>query len=123
MGEKMIVGNIIKYLYPKRSIKRKILEITDDIKRIVSGEISEPCWILWYGAYNIDPKNLAIWICVTTDETKSKLKSNIDLIHNLRPVFDHHSYPQQAIPFVTINFESEETVQRESNGNWWNHLR
>jgi len=34
-----------------------------------------------------------------------------------------HNYPIYALQFVYIGFESQETVDRESNGNWYHHFK
>ncbi len=103
--------------------KRKILDIVDDIKLIIRSLCEEKFWIDWYGAYNIDPKNLVIWICVESDKIKSKLESNPELVNKLRETIVKYNYPEQAIPFVHIGFESQETVDRESKGNWYLHFK
>ncbi|MDR1153695.1 MAG: hypothetical protein LBL04_03210 [Bacteroidales bacterium] len=104
-------------------MKRKIIDIEDDIKKIIVFVCDEKFWISWYGAYDIDPKHLVFWICVETDEMKLKLQSNITLINKLRNLLIKHNYPEQARPFVYIDFESQETVDRESRGNWYHHFK
>jgi len=73
--------NILKYLYAKTSMKRKILDIEEDIRSIIQPICKEKFWITWYGAYDIDPKFLVFWVCVESDKTKSKFNSNIKLIN------------------------------------------
>ena len=104
-------------------MKRKIIDIKEGIKRIIQSICEEKFWIDWYGAYDIDPKNLVFWICVESDKTKLKLKSSLELIDKLRNLLVNHNYPEQARRFVHIDFESQETVDRESNGNWYQHFK
>ena len=115
--------NILKIFVPKNSLKRKIFDIVDDIKAEVKPYCDERFWIDWYGAYEIDPKNLAIWVCVKTDKTKLKLESNSELNTRLNQLFIKHDYPIQARSLVQVGFESQETVNRESHGNWYNHFK
>jgi len=115
--------NIFKLFYSEKSIKRKIIDIKEDIKKNITPLCNETFWIDQYGAYNIDPKYLVFWICVETDELKLKLKSNALLKNDLRNLLVKHNYPEQARSFVHIDFESQETVDRESGGNWYDHVK
>jgi hypothetical protein len=115
--------SLLKFLYPKRSLKRKILEIKESIQPIVRPICDERLWVSYYGAYDIDPKHLVFWICVQSDNMKSKLRSDEQLVKQLRSLLDKHDYPQQARASVIIDFESQETVDRESNGNWYAHFK
>lgn len=113
--------NILKNLYSPNSLKRKIIDVVDDMKIII--QCKEKFWIDWYGAYEIDPKNLVIWICVETDEIKLRLQSNHELMNKLKGTLVKHNYPLNARPFVHIGFESQETVDKESNGSWYEHFK
>ncbi len=89
----------------------------------VKPHCDERFWIDWYGAYEIDPKNLAIWICVKTDKTKLKLASDTQLKTRLNHLFIKYDYPIQARSLIQVGFESQETVNRESHGNWYHHFK
>jgi len=115
--------NIFKFLTPGNSLKRKILNIINDIKADVKVYCDERFWIDWYGAYEIDPKNLSIWVCVKTDKTKLKLESNTELKTKINQLFIKYDYPTQVRSLVQIGFESQETVDRESHGNWYHHFK
>ena len=104
-------------------MKRKILDIKEDIEKIISPICKEKFWVDWYGAYDIDPKNLVFWICVQSDKKKSELESNLELMSELKNLLVKYNYNEQARPFVFIGFESQETVNRESEGNWYNHFK
>lgn len=104
-------------------MKKKILIIVSDIETLIKSIYKQRFWINWYGAYDIDPKYLAVWICVESDEAKLNLESNQELASELREVFVEENYPKEAVPFVHIGFESQETVDRESNGDWYKHFK
>jgi hypothetical protein len=115
--------SFLRWFYSKHSIKRKILDIKVDIKRIVRKNTNEGFWIYWYGAYWIDPKHLAYIIIVNSDRMKNKLSSDIELNKALRSFLIKNDYPTEAIPDVYIGFESDETIQRESDGNFHYHFK
>ena len=115
--------SIFKYIYSKDSLKRKILDIKDEMRKIVSKVCAENVRVDWFGAYDIDQKHLAFWICVQTDVVKEKLIANKGLYLKLRDLLDKYDYPLEARKSVFIGFESQETVDRESNGNWYQHYK
>lgn len=114
---------MLKYFYRKDSLKRKILDIKDDIEQLVKTHCNEKFFIDWYGAYDIDPRYLVYWICIKTDREKAKLKDDLKLNSELRQLLEKHKYPTNVQKFVHIGFESQETVDRESNGNWYHHFK
>ena len=104
-------------------LKSKILAIRKDIKNLISEICYEKFWIDWYGAYDINPRHLVFLTCVESDNMKIKLRSDLKLNEELRSILDKHEYPLDARDQVIIDFESQETVDRESRGRWHEHLR
>ena len=84
---------MLKYFYSKDSLKRKILDISEDIKKLIKANCREKYFIDWYGAYDIDPKLLVYWICVKTDKEKERLKNDLKLNSELRLLLVKHKYP------------------------------
>lgn len=115
--------SIFRYFYPKSSLKRKILDIRADMESVIAQICKEQFRIDWYGAYYVDPKNLVFWICVQTDQEKLGLSRNEKLLNELRNLLVIHEYPEISRPFVNIGFESQETVDRESQGDWYLHYK
>ena len=107
----------------KNPLKRKIKTIEEEMKKILSMNFDKKFSILHYGAYDIDPKHLVFWICVDTDEIKEQLQNNDELNKELRNVLIRNNYPKEAIDSVYIGFESQVTVDRESNGDWYLHFK
>lgn len=115
--------NFLKFFYSKESLKRKVYDILDDIRIIIKSICKDKFWINCYGAYDIDPKNMIVWICVDLYSTKSRLKSDGELAIKLKEVLIKHNYPEKARPYVNIGFESQETVDKESKENWYEHFK
>ena len=115
--------SIFHIFYSDKSIQKKIIYIKSDIKTFIKPLCREHFWIDSYGAYEIDPKSLVIWICVESDKVKSELESNLDLLNKLKNVLVKYKYPEHARVHVKIGFESQETVDKESNGNWFHHFK
>lgn len=105
------------------SLEKKIEFIKEEMKKIISLHCNEDFSILHYGAYEINPKYLVFWICVETDKMKVKLKNNKNINKNLRELLLKNNYPKEAINDVYIGFESKETVDRESKGDWHLHFQ
>src|ERR1041385_4110025 len=115
--------SFLKRFYAKGSLKRKILDIKDEIAEIIKPMCKEKFWINWYGAYDIDPKNLVFWVCVESDKMKTSFESDEKLMKRLRDLLEKYDYPLEARPHVAIGYESQETVDRKSNGDWYVHFK
>jgi hypothetical protein len=109
--------------YSKKDTRRKIADIEKGILEIVQPLTSEHTSVWWYGAYDIHPKHLVFWICITTDATKQRFEADIELLKKLRFLLEFYDYPIIGREGVHIGFASEETVQRESKGNWFYHFK
>ena len=116
-------ANPEKNPFDKDLVKRKILDIKSDMGKIIQPVCTERFLIDWYGAYDIDPKHLVYWICVQSDKVKNKLIANVELMVTLRALLEKHQYPAESQKFVHIGFESQETVNRESKGNWYYYFK
>lgn len=79
-----------------------------------------PCCRVWsFGATDIDPKYLAIWISTDTDAERDALAGDDALRRHLYDVLREVGYPAGAVDQVAFGFESQETVDREYQGNWY----
>lgn len=107
----------------KSFLAKKINKIESEIKSTISDHFKGSFWIFRYGSYDINPKYLVIWVCVDLENEKEELASDIDLMKKLRQILTDNSYPAEAIPYVHIGYESQETVDKTSNGNWHYHFK
>ncbi|HVU15604.1 MAG TPA: hypothetical protein VHD32_01670 [Candidatus Didemnitutus sp.] len=104
-----------------------IKTVTERIEKamdaMIAGVSQEKHWVTHYGANDIHPKHLVYWICVQTDAEKKRLEEDPDLYRKLRTLLTDYQYPLAGRNEVHIGFESQETVDRESGGNWWHHWK
>lgn len=108
---------------PDQNIKSVTLRIEEAIKQLMSAETREKFWVTHYGANEIHPKHLVYWICVPSDAEKARLESDVMLLARLHELLVLHQYPERGRGGVFIGFESQQTVDRESKGNWWYHWK
>ncbi len=103
-------------------LKWKIWRIEADLKRLIRNLGIKP--IVWsFGAYYIDPKYMVFVAGVQTDKEKEELKADKDIQEQMTKLLDKHHWPIEAKRHVHFDIESQETVDREDNGNWWYHYK
>ena len=110
-------------LFQKDPLRDSVIFINDNIENIMPDHTDEKFNIIWYGDYHADPKSLVYWICVQTDKEKHALLADVGLNKKLRLLLDKYEYPEDARSSVRMGFESQEAVDRESNGSWDVHFK
>ncbi len=93
------------------------------ISKFLQPHVNEKYWVTHYGAMEIHPRHLVYWICVQSDLERDRLNKDMVLRVRLRDILDEYEYPLEGRNHVMIGFESQETVDRESNGHWWHHWK
>lgn len=88
------------------------------IARLASQRGIRPKWVSSIGAIGIDPKHLSIWIAVDKDWERDELLQDSNFEAACREVLLRCGYPSGAVLFVGIAVESQQTVDRDSGGNW-----
>ena len=112
----------MKHLIMNILLKWKNWRIEAAIKSLIKEEGYKP--LVWsLGAYNINPKYLVFVVGVPTDKEKNQLKNNKEFNQSLKSLLEKFNWPKKARNYVTFDIESEETVNRETNGNWWYHYK
>jgi hypothetical protein len=76
-----------------------------------------------FGASDLDPRHLAVWIVTPNDRDRDRLRADRALEAELRAALHDLGYPAAAIPAVGFAFESQQTVDRDYGGNWWHAVR
>lgn len=102
-------------------------KLTEQIQGAIAAKLAtvvhEKYWVTHYGANHIHPRHLVYWICVQSDAEKKRLQADQELCRSLRSLLHEYRYPIEGRDGVHIGFESQETVDRESAGNWWYHWK
>ena len=80
----------------------------------------------FYGASAIHPRHLATWFVFSTDADLARartsgLTARIDTL--TREELRRHGYPLEGIPEIFVSFTTEETVQREAGGNYYQFFK
>ena len=76
-----------------------------------------------FGAVDIHPKHLAIWITTPSDAERDRLRTLPGLEAKFRQALRDAGYPEDAVPLVGFAYESQETVDRHYGGNWWHAVK
>ncbi len=72
-----------------------------------------------FGMSSIDPQYLFITINVQTDSEKKMLIEMPGLEDSMRHAVVIAGYPLSAVPLIGFSIESQQTVDRDFNGNWF----
>jgi len=102
---------------------RTVARIERAIERLAKASAREPVWVTHYGAFDIHPRHLVYWICVTTDAERNRLHADEVLVAGLRQTLVDCDYPSEGRDGALIGCESQETADRESGGNWYHHWK
>jgi hypothetical protein len=103
-------------------LKWKIWRIEAALRSLLKeAKIKPHVWS--FGAYFIHPKHLVFVVGVQTDIEKEKIKSDPDFNTAMKRLLVKFNWPEKARDNVVFDVESQETVNRENNGNWWYHYK
>lgn len=104
-------------------IERVTRRIQAAMESLLASRVRERVWMWHFGANDINPRNLVFVICVQSDTEKTRLEADADLRLRLRSLLDEFDYPEKGRAGVAFCVESQQTVDRESGGNWWHHFK
>jgi hypothetical protein len=103
-------------------LKWKIWRIEAGLKALLKEKKIKP-YVWSFGAYYIDPKHLVFVVGVPSDDEKNRLKTDIDFNNRMTQLLVTYNWPVDARKYALFDIESQETVDRENNGNWWYHYK
>jgi hypothetical protein len=81
------------------------------------------CGVFGFGAVDVDPVQLAIWITTATDVQRDVLRRDPEFLADIRQALREAGYPAGAMDGIAVEVESQETVDRDHQGNWWNAVK
>ena len=110
------------YLFWKLCRIRRVVKRLVAGKGVVAAKTVTP-WMFWIGAYDIDPKYLFFVIGVQTDRERDGLRADQQFSEQLMQTLVAVDWPEAARPHVKFEIESDETIKRESGGNWYAHYK
>jgi hypothetical protein len=105
---------LLKLYRIQRTLKRLVGE-----RGVVLAESVTPS-VFWGGAYHRSKVSVFV-IAVQTDRERDRLRADQQLSEQFKQALVRVDWPEAARPHVEFEIESEETVKRESGGNWWAH--
>ena len=98
-------------------LKRKVDSIAATARKLITTQGCK-CTVAVYGAYDVDARLLVVVMQVPTDAEREKLKTRPGLLQNLKDLPAKEGYPADACNDVVLEIQSQETVDRENEGNW-----
>ena len=101
----------------------RIARIEADLKALVRDQVGVEAVIWSHGAYWIHPRHLVFGIGVATDALRDRLRADAVVQRDWRALLARHGWPAVARDAVAFFVESQQTVDRDSGGNWWHHVR
>jgi len=101
----------------RRTVRRLLA-----VKDVTAAKTVNP-WMFWIGAYDIDPRHLSFVIGVQTDKERDRLRADQQFNEQLKQALVTVDWPEAARPHVKFEIQSDETVERESAGNWHAHYQ
>ncbi|MCB1595394.1 MAG: hypothetical protein KDI76_10820 [Xanthomonadales bacterium] len=106
----------------KQILSKKLSEIRLAIEEMLEDKaIKHKVWN--FGAYDIDPKYLVIVVGTETEIQKQELRSDKSFNESLKNLLEQFDWPEAAREHVVFSIESQEAVDKQSNGNWWYHYK
>jgi hypothetical protein len=72
---------------------------------------------------DLGPESLGVWVKTRTDAERDGLLADATLKQTLDQALSQAGYPEAAIPHVELTIQSQETVDRDYEGNWFYAMR
>lgn len=109
-------------MQPILILKWKVWRIESSVKAMLRAAGMKP--LVWsFGAYYIDPKHMVFVVGVRSDRERDLLRKDDAFLARLKLLLVKFNWPAAARGGVQFDVESQETVDRETNGNWWYHYK
>ena len=102
----------------KSNVEKRICRVEDRLRDYLKPRGYSKLGVDHIGATYINPKHLAICIALGTDEEVEKFDL-MEITKMVHQWLEEEKYPHEAIKHVGVRVDSQETVNREFNGNWF----
>jgi hypothetical protein len=102
----------------REAVKQAEIAIGAEVRRLIPN-----ARVLSLGAIDLYPSCLAFWICVATDAQRDSLLADWTFPERMRRIVADCGYPQDSVDRVGFTSESDETVDRDWNGNWYHAMK
>ena len=106
----------------KKEIKKIVSQVQGELREHLDKEGCSDFSVTHFGAFDIDPQYLVYCIQVKTDDSLGEWNRD-ELKEWIRKSLGKAGYPEEAIRKVQIRIDSEETVNRDYNGNWYHYYK
>lgn len=115
----------------ERDIRQKELDAivrtaTDVVAAQIADTLPRLLHHFFYGASAIHPRHLVCWYLFATDAEYAEAQQNgltkrIDQL--TRDALCQNGYPAEFVPEISVNFTTDEDIQRETGGNYWHYFK
>ncbi len=103
---------------PEPGVSPTIHRVRANVRAILSKDYPTAT-VSSYGATEIDPRQFTVTIDVLTDRQRDEIRRDPLLRERFRQALVNADYPVAAIPRVGFDIQSQQTVDREHEGNWY----
>jgi hypothetical protein len=97
---------------------RPIWKVRRGVRRLIRLDFPD-AHISSMGMSSIDPQYFCVLINVKTDSEKGQLLQDKELDNKIRQIALNAGYPAESVPLISFSIESQQTVDRDFNGNWF----
>jgi hypothetical protein len=67
--------------------------------------------------------DFSVWLCTQTDEQRNRLGATNPLLADVREVLENAGFPARQLSYLATITQSQETVDRDYEGNWFYAMR
>ena len=104
-------------------LKAIVKQAESDFKALAEKRGHRATGIFSFGATDIHPRHLAFWLTFADDAGRDRFFEDGAAHAAMRARLVTLGYPEHAVPNVGITAESQETVDRDFQGNWWHAVK